>query len=76
MTGDWVWNSLFDIEKVKDTDFSFVNYKEADRRLNDYKEISNRAFAILESLPEDKKAAFFNGYIIPLKGLLYIIMKC
>ncbi len=68
MTWDWRWNSLFAKGKIKDTDFSFINYKEAENRLNDYNEIVDRAEKILQKLPEEKKAAFFELVYYPVKG--------
>lgn len=68
MTWDWRWNSLFALEKVKDTEFSFINYKEAETRLNEYNVISNRAESILNELPENLKAAFFQLVYYPVKG--------
>lgn len=68
MTWDWRWNSLFHNEDVKDTDFSFINYNEAENRLNDYSTISKKAEIILKELPEDKKASFFELIYYPTKG--------
>ncbi|MGQ1889180.1 glycosyl hydrolase 115 family protein [Thermophagus sp. OGC60D27] len=68
MTWDWRWNSLFAKERIRDTDFSFIHYKEAESRLNDYLTISNMADRILSELPEEKKAAFFELVYYPVKG--------
>lgn len=68
MTWDWRWNSLFHSQDIKDTDFSFVNYNEAENRLNDYNSISQKAEAILKELPEDKKASFFEMVYYQTKG--------
>ncbi|MCX2678671.1 glycosyl hydrolase 115 family protein [Galbibacter sp. EGI 63066] len=68
MSWDWKWNSLFQHPKIKDTEFSFVNYNEAENRLNEYTEIANKAEAILNQLPEELKAAFFELVYYPVKG--------
>lgn len=68
MTWDWRWNSLFAHEKVKDTEFSFIHYNEAENRLNAYNEISKIAETILNTLPEEKKASFFEWVYYPVKG--------
>ncbi|MCW3806930.1 glycosyl hydrolase 115 family protein [Plebeiibacterium marinum] len=68
MTWDWRWNSLFAHEKVKDTDLSFINYNEADKRLNDYNTISEKAKVILNQLPENLKPSFFELIYYPVKA--------
>lgn len=68
MTWDWRWNSLFAEEKVKDTDFSLINYNEAEYRLKEYHEIATKAENILNELPQELKAAFFQLVYYPLKG--------
>lgn len=68
MTWDWRWNSLFAKENVRDTEFSFINYKEAETRLNEYNSISNKAESILNELPEALKAAFYQLVYYPVKG--------
>lgn len=68
MTWDWRWNSLFAEENVKDTEFSFINYNEAENRLSEYAKISNMAESILNKLSEEKKAAFYELVYYPVKG--------
>ncbi len=68
MTWDWRWNSLFQVENVKDTEFSFINYKEAENRLAEYNKISEMAKTIMNELPEEKKAAYFELVYYPVKG--------
>ena len=68
MTGDLRWNSLFMPDSVKDTDFSFLNYNEAESRLNEYNEISVKARKILRELPSELKPAFFEMVYYPVKG--------
>jgi hypothetical protein len=68
MTWDWRWNSLFQVENVKDTEFSFINYNEAESRLNEYRKIADQAETILNQLPQGKKEAFFELVYYPVKG--------
>ncbi len=68
MTWDWRWNSLFQVENVKDTEFSFINYNEAENRLAEYNKIAEMAKAIMNKLPKEKKAAFFELVYYPVKG--------
>lgn len=68
MTWDWRWNSLSQFDKIKDTEFSFVNYGEAESRLADYCKISEKSASILASLPEEMKPSFFELVHYPVKG--------
>lgn len=68
MTWDWRWNSLFALENIKDTELSFVNYQEAETRLNEYAAISAKAESILNELPEELKPSFFQLMYYPVKG--------
>ncbi len=68
MSWDWKWSSIFSHPNIKDTDLSFVNYNEAENRLNDYAEISNKAEAILNDLPEAYKPSFFELVYYQVKG--------
>lgn len=49
---------------LKDTEFSFENYNDAQNRLADYSKLSDKAEEILKSLPEDMWPSFFEmiGY--------------
>lgn len=49
---------------LRDTEFSFSNYNDAQTRLVEYNALANKAEAILESLPENLRPAFFEmiGY--------------
>ena len=61
----FLWNNYQQRERVIDTDFSFVNYNEAENRIREYNRIATKSERILESLPEVYKAAFFmNWYFI------------
>lgn len=68
MSWDWKWSSIFSHPNIKDTDLSFVNYNEAENRLNDYAKISNKAEAILNDLPEAYKPSFFELVYYQVKG--------
>ena len=68
MTWDWRWNSIYELENVKDTEFSFINYQEADTRLAEYKDIASKAKSIMNKLPEEKKSAFYELVYYPTKG--------
>lgn len=55
-------------ERNTDTDFSLVNYREADTRLEEYQRIGNMAEKILNQLPEEKKPCFYQSLYYPVKG--------
>lgn len=62
------WNSSYDREQVVNTDFSFVNYGEAENRMKEYDRIANKSEMIYKSLPEAYKAAFYELVFYPVKG--------
>ena len=63
------WNTFKNgRERITDTDFSFINYGEAEKRLTDYAKIGARAEEILNALPRDEKASFFQLLYYPVKG--------
>jgi len=68
MSWDWAWNSIFLHPKIKDTALSFINYNEAETRLSEYQAIAQKAKVILDELPQDLKAAFFELVYYPVKG--------
>lgn len=55
-------------ERNTDTDFSIVNYREVDNRLEEYSRIGNIAEKILNTLPEEKKACYYQALYYPVKG--------
>ena len=55
-------------ERNTDTDFSFANYREADRRLETYREIAGRVTALLEQMPEERRACFYQVLYYPVKA--------
>lgn len=68
MTWDWAWNSIFRHPKIKDTELSFVHYKEAEMRLQEYRQIASMAEDILAELPASLKAPFFELVYYPVQG--------
>lgn len=55
-------------ERNTDTDFSIINYREVDNRLEEYSRIGNIAEKILNTLPEEKKACYYQALYYPVKG--------
>lgn len=62
------WNNHHDRERVVDTDFSFVNYNEAERRMAAYDRIAAKSERLLNALPEAFRAAYFELVHYPVKG--------
>lgn len=62
------WNNHHDRERIIDTDFSFINYNEAENRMKEYDRIADKSEKILHSLPEAYKAAFYELLFYPVKG--------
>ena len=63
------WNK-FDApcEMVTDTEFSFINYNEAENRLDAYKTIGREVEDIYHSLPQIFRPAFYQLLYYPVKG--------
>ena len=55
-------------ERNTDTDFSLTNYREVDSRLSEYRRIGSITEEILNKLPEEKKACFYQSMYYPVKG--------
>ena len=55
-------------ERNTDTDFSLINYREAELRLAEYRRIGALTERIYRNLPEDKKACFYQVMYYPVKG--------
>lgn len=68
MTWDWRWNSLFAKTKIKDTEFSFLHYNEAEQRIQEYQNITAIVERILKELPSNLKPAFFELLYYPVKA--------
>lgn len=64
----YLWNNHQDRERVIDTDFSFVNYHEAEKRMKEYDRISDKSEKIMNALPEEYRAAFYELLFYPVKG--------
>ena len=62
------WNNEHSQERMTDTDFSFTNYCEAEKRMAEYERISNMAESIWKSLPEEYQACFYELVFYPVKG--------
>lgn len=62
------WNSSDSRERIVNTDFSFINYNEAENRMADYDRIANKSERILKELPDKYKAAFYELVFYPVKG--------
>ena len=62
------WNSSDSRERIVNTDFSFINYNEAENRMAEYDRIANKSERILEELPDKNKAAFYELVFYPVKG--------
>lgn len=62
------WNNHHDRERIIDTDFSFVNYNEAEDRIKEYDRIAGKSEKIWNALPEAYKAAFYELVFYPVKG--------
>lgn len=57
-----------ELANLMDTDYSFVNYNDAQQRLADYKHISDRVDQIGKQLDDDFRPAFFELIGIQCKG--------
>ncbi|NGM61539.1 hypothetical protein G5B30_06350 [Sphingobacterium sp. SGG-5] len=63
------WNTFsHGRERPTDTDFSFVNYKEAEKRIADYDRIGNAVERIRKELPKMEEASFFQLLYYSVKG--------
>ncbi|MCM1503326.1 MAG: glycosyl hydrolase 115 family protein, partial [Bacteroidales bacterium] len=55
-------------ERNTDTDFSFANYREAERRIDSYMKIADQATGLMERLPESHQACFYQAVYYPVKA--------
>ncbi len=65
------WEREWDAPKYKDirnTDYSFQNYNEAQQRLADYKQLSDMTEKIDKELPENLRPAFYELLAYPVMG--------
>jgi len=64
----YLWNNYMEKERVIDTDFSFINYNEAENRMAAYDRIANKSEKIWKALPETYKPAYYELVHYPVKG--------
>lgn len=62
------WNHSNGRAQLLNTDFSFINYNEAENRMNEYDRIANKAEQIMRTLPEAYQPAFYELLFYPVKG--------
>ena len=63
------WNRFdHNCEQLTDTDFSFTNYDEAQRRLAAYRQLGARAEALLHEIGDEARPAFYQLVYYPLRG--------
>ena len=63
------WNRFdHNCEQLTDTDFSFTNYDEAQRRLEAYRQLGARAEALLHEIGDEALPAFYQLVYYPLRG--------
>lgn len=55
-------------ERNTDTDFSFANYREAERRLEAYRKISSETEALMAQLPSSHIPCFYQSVYYPVKA--------
>ncbi|SFB90554.1 Glycosyl hydrolase family 115 [Parapedobacter composti] len=55
-------------ERPTDTDFSFVNYGEAEKRIADYHRIGKKAERLLNEVSPEERPSFFQLVYYPVKG--------
>ena len=67
MGWEWEWSDP-EHTGLKDTQFSFANYNEAQRRLASYEALSDKVGRISRSLPEEQRASFFELIGFAVKG--------
>ena len=64
----YLWNNYQHMERVIDTDFSLINYNEAEDRMDEYDRISDKSEKIWKSLPVELKAPFYELVHYQVKG--------
>ncbi|EKU90145.1 hypothetical protein HMPREF9447_02655 [Bacteroides oleiciplenus YIT 12058] len=62
------WNNHQERERIIDTDFSFINYNEAENRMKEYDRIADKSEKIWKSLPKEYQAAYYELVHYPVKG--------
>ncbi len=59
------WDSK-EYTKLKDTEFSFQHYGEAQQRLADYRHIAEQVSSVMDEMPNDQRASFFEMVGFPV----------
>jgi len=62
-------------ELWEDTEYSFVNYREAQRRLERFQEISDKAVELYKKIPDNLKPAYFQLVYYPVVAANYMNHK-
>ena len=62
------WNYGNGVAQLLNTDFSFINYNEAEKRMKEYDRIAAKSEKLMNALPDSYKAAFFEMVFYPVKG--------
>lgn len=62
------WNYGNGVAQLLNTDFSFINYNEAEKRMKEYDRIAVKSEKLMNALPDSYKAAFFEMVFYPVKG--------
>ncbi len=55
-------------ERNTDTDFSFANYREAERRIDAYRKISSEVESLMDKLPSSHIPCFYQSVYYPVKA--------
>ncbi len=63
------------LEQWQDTEYSFVDYREAERRLERFQEISDKAVTLYEKMPDNLKPAYFQMVYYPVVAANYMNSK-
>lgn len=58
------WNYGNGVAQLLNTDFSFINYNEAEKRMKEYDRIAAKSEKLMNALPDSYKAAFLKWYSI------------
>ena len=69
------WNRLEPQTPVKDTEFSFINYSEAEKRLTANQNLKSKADNLYDEIPETEKPAFHQLVYYPVAGAALMNQK-
>ncbi len=62
------WSRIEPHTQVVDTEYSFINYREAEKRLVAYQQLQNQVEALYQQVPAVQKAAFYQLVYYPVMG--------